>query len=243
MTQRVKLEVCVDSVESALAAVAGGAARLELCSTLEIGGTTPSAGLIKLVRAKIALPLHVLIRPRGGGFCYSQYELSVMERDIAMAKAQGADGIVCGALQANGRVDMAAMRRIIELARPLRFTFHRAFDVAIDPYLALEDIIALGANYLLTSGQQEKVSDGLPLLVKLVKQAAKRIEIMPGGGISEDNVHAVAEATGVSYVHASARSFCEDNSEARMLWSETGYRQAHCSTARVAEIIKAANTH
>ena len=187
MKAQVQLEVCVDSLESALAAEAGGASRLELCDCLLVGGTTPSAGLLEVVRSRVQIPIHVLIRPRAGDFCYTEADLLVMEKDIALAKSLGADGIVCGVLHPDGTVNKPVMGHLVGLARPLHFTFHRAFDMAIDAHQALEAIISLGIDYLLTSGQEATAHHGQPLLAELVRQAAGRISIMPGGGITEEN--------------------------------------------------------
>jgi copper homeostasis protein len=195
---KVKLEVCVDSVESAIAAQAGGAARVELCDNLFEGGTTPSAGMIAVARRNISIGLHVIIRPRGGDFLFSLPEFEIMKHDIAVAKQLGADGVVIGILERNGTVDVGRTGELIMLARPLRVTFHRAFDMTRDPHAALETLISLGVERVLTSGQQATVPEGIALIADLVRQAGERIIVMPGGGITLENVATVA-------VHSSAR--------------------------------------
>ena len=144
--QTITLEICVDSVEGALAAEAGGAQRVELCDNLLEGGTTPSAGMIALTRQQIHIGLQVIIRPRGGDFCYSDLEFAVMQYDVNQAKQLGADGVVIGLLNPDGTVDKARTAALIDLARPLNVTFHRAFDMAVDPHQALEELIDLGVG-------------------------------------------------------------------------------------------------
>ncbi|MEO8226642.1 MAG: copper homeostasis protein CutC [Gemmatimonadota bacterium] len=196
-------EACVDSVESALAAVAGGAGRLELCDDLVEGGTTPSAGMIDLCRERVLVPLFVLIRPRGGDFVYSADEREVMLRDILLCQEARVDGVVVGALRPDGTVDADAMRPLVEAAHPMEVTFHRAFDSCRDPRVALETLIELGVDRVLTSGQAPSALEGAAMLAQLVEQAAGRIEIMAGGGVNETNVSQIIEATGVGEVHAS----------------------------------------
>lgn len=199
------LEICVDSLDSALAAQAGGADRIELCSALSEGGLTPSLGLLETVREHLVIPIQVMIRPRGGDFCYSDLEFRAMRRDIELAKAAGADGVVFGLLQPDGRVDIERTRALLEAARPMSITFHRAFDLTSDPFIALETLIGLGVDRLLTSGQAATAYEGLDLIARLVTRADQRIKIMPGGGV-EAHVGEIIEASGVSEVHCSARS-------------------------------------
>ena len=205
MSEPVILEICADSVESALAAQSGGANRVELCSNLLEGGVTPSAGLISTVRRKLAIDLCVMIRPRGGDFCYSAEEFEAMEKDVLMAKQIGANGIVFGILQEDGDVDIERTRCLVEIARPLKTTFHRAFDMSRELSKSLEDIIKTGSDRVLTSGGEQKVEDGIRTIAKLVKGADRRISVIVGGGITQSNVHHIIEATGVREIHASVR--------------------------------------
>ena len=199
------LEICAGSVESAIAARDGGAKRIELCAALEVGGVTPSAGLIAEARKIEGLTLNVIIRPRGGDFLYNEYETACMEQDIRTCKELGADGVVIGALTANGEIDTAICKRLIAAADGMSVTFHRAFDMCRDPRKALEELISLGCDRVLTSGQAATAEAGAPLLKELVKQAAGRIIIMPGCGVSSANAAAIIRATGATEIHASAR--------------------------------------
>ncbi|HET9837726.1 MAG TPA: copper homeostasis protein CutC [Candidatus Angelobacter sp.] len=196
------LEICLDSVESAVNAERGGADRVELCAGLPEGGTTPSAGMIAAVRKHIKIGLQVMIRPRGGDFCYSADEFSIMQRDILIAKQLNASGVVFGILDLEGRIDKARMQQLIELARPLKVTCHRAFDMADDLPQALQDLIELRVDRVLTSGGQKSAIDAMPTLKQLVQKATDRIQVMACGEISITNVKAVVNYTGVAEVHA-----------------------------------------
>ena len=188
-------EICVDSIDGVAAAKTAGADRVELCADLLEGGITPSRGMIRRARTIPGIRLHVIIRPRGGDFLFDDDEFAVMEADIDTAKAEGVDGVVIGLLAANATIDIERTRRLIERARPMAVTFHRAFDMTADPFAALETLIELGVGRVLTSGQEATVLEGLPLLAELVRRAGDRIIIMPGGGITARNVERiVAEA-------------------------------------------------
>jgi copper homeostasis protein len=203
---QIAVEIVVDSVASAVAAERGGAARIELCTSLIEGGVTPSAGLIEVTRAAVSLGVYVMIRPRAGDFCYCKDEFEIMRHDILMAQRLGANGIALGILDANGDVDITRTRALVDLARPLEVTFHRAFDMAADLPQALEDVCATGADRLLTSGGEPTALQGAEAIAKLVKQAAGRLAIMPGSGIKPENARALVEKTGVLEIHAGLRT-------------------------------------
>lgn len=199
------LEVCVDTIESVYQAQEAGAQRLELCSALAMGGLTPSVGLIKQSQHASSLLQHVLIRPRAGDFCYSPREFTNMIYDIEAVKDLGVHGVVVGALNPNRTINIKALKTIIAAARPLSITFHRAFDLVKDPFQALEQLIDLGIDRILTSGQADTAAKGQEMLCKLYNQANKKIIIMPGAGISEDNVFSLVKSTGVDEIHASGK--------------------------------------
>ncbi|RDI97113.1 copper homeostasis protein CutC [Dyella solisilvae] len=199
------LEVAANSLASALAAQAGGAGRVELCTALELGGLTPSHGEIALVRERVRLPLYVLIRPRAGDFLYSEQELETMHRDIEACAAFGCDGVVLGVLDAQGNVDRRHGRALVDAAGGMGVTFHRAFDLAPDPLSALDDVMALGVERLLTSGGQRTAMGGAAQIRSLIERAAGRMTVMPGSGIHSDDIAALARQTGAHEFHASAK--------------------------------------
>jgi copper homeostasis protein len=206
MNHKIRVEVCVDSVASAVAAERGGAARVELCSGLIEGGVTPSTGFIEAVRATVSLPLHVMIRPRGGDFCYEEHEFEIMQRDIALAKKQGVEGVVFGILDAEGNVDVQRTRQLVDLAQPLAVTFHRAFDMSADLFRSLEDVCATGADRVLTSGGEQTSLQGIDAIAQLVSKAQGRILVMPGSGIKPGNARGFVERTEAKEIHVGLRS-------------------------------------
>lgn len=199
------IEVCANSAASCVTAEQGGAARVELCSGIPEGGTTPSYGEMVTARRAIGIQMNVIIRPRGGDFLYTPAEMQAMLLDIEAAKAAGADGVVFGCLRADGTIDIERNRQLKEAAGTLSTTFHRAFDVCRDPFTALEEIIALGFDRILTSGQEASAPQGAALIAELVRRANGRIIIMPGCGVNEHNVAELARTTGAQEFHMSAR--------------------------------------
>ena len=195
------VEACVDSVASSLAAERGGAMRLELCDALFDGGTTPSAGMIAACKAAVSIPVFVMIRPRGGGFVYSDTERDVMRRDVIAARELGADGIVIGGLLSDGTVDLALVRPLVEVAEELPVTFHRAFDLTPDLEQALESLVDAGVQRILTSGGAPTAADGATTLADLVRQADSRLVVMAGGGVREENVRRLVSVSRVREVH------------------------------------------
>lgn len=208
-TNEIAVEICVDSLESAIAAERGGAKRVELCSDLLEGGITPSAGLIATARKKISIGLHVMIRPRGSDFFYSDDEFDVMRRDVLMAKQLGADGVVFGILDLEANVDIQRTRALVDLARPLQTTYHRAFDMSSDLSRALEQVVEAGADRILTSGGAQTAIEGSAVLRSLVERANGRVIIMAGGGIDDQNVQVLLEKTGVREIHAGLKTIVE----------------------------------
>jgi copper homeostasis protein len=200
------LEICVESVDHAVAAARGGAHRIELCSDLSSGGITPSAGLMQTARRHVHVPVHVLVRPRAGDFCYSDYEFEIMRDDILAAKRHGMDGVVLGILHESARVDIERTRTLVELARPLPVTFHRAFDVSGNLELSLEAVIQTGASRILTSGGQPRATDGLSTLAQLVQGTKGRILLMPCGDINSNNIVHIVKTTLAREFHTSAGS-------------------------------------
>ena len=199
------VEVCCFSIESCIAAELGGAKRIELCASIYEGGTTPSAGLIKLAKQKTSIEIHAMIRPRGGDFCYSEDEILVMQEDIRIAKVLGCDGIVLGILQKDGKVNVAQTKVMVDLAKPMPVTFHRAIDMTSDYEEALENIIQAGCHRILTSGQRNTAMEGIEAIKNLVKQAKGRIEIMAGSGVNAQNTCSLIH-TGVDALHLTGKT-------------------------------------
>ncbi|MGH3391854.1 MAG: copper homeostasis protein CutC [Actinomadura sp.] len=200
-------EICIDSVEGAVAAERAGAHRVELCAALFDGGITPSLGMIRAALAAVSsIRVHVIIRPRGGDFIFDAHEVAAMEHDVALAREAGAHGIVIGALTPEGEIDRPVTERLLAAADGLPVTFHRAFDMVADPFAALETLVELGVDRVLTSGQDVTVLEGAPLIADLVRRAGDRIVVMPGGGVTARNVARVVAATGVQEIHFAALS-------------------------------------
>ena len=208
-----KLEIIGFNIESCIAAQNAGADRIELCDGPGEGGTTPSYGFIKTARKVLDIDLYVMIRPRGGDFLYSDEEFEIMKTDVAVCKEIGCDGIVFGILTTEGKVDKKRCKEIIELAYPLEATFHRAFDRVADPFEALEDVIELGFERILTSGLKPKAEEGRQTIFELISKADDRIIIMPGSGITSENIISIAESTGARELHSSASFFEESKME------------------------------
>ncbi len=200
-----KLEVIGFTIESCLIAQAAGAHRIELCDNPSEGGTTPSYGFIKAAREKLTIELYPIIRPRGGDFLYSEAEFEIMKADVQLCKDLDCNGVVIGILLPNGTVDKERCKQLVDIAYPMGVSFHRAFDRTADPFKALEDIISIGCERILTSGQKPSVNEGMQLLVDLVQQANKRIIIMPGSGVRAENIVALANQTNALEFHTSAR--------------------------------------
>jgi copper homeostasis protein len=200
-----RLEICAGSVQSALMAQTGGADRIELCQNLEQGGITPSFGTIQLVVGQLVIPVFVLIRPRPGHFCYDNEEQAIMLADIRQCRALGCAGVVLGALDTAGYPDVACCQRLLEAAGPMQVTFHRAFDACSNQVQALETIISLGCQRVLTSGGQPTASAGEQQLAALVRQAAGRISVMPGAGVTPATIERLMQQTGAHEFHASAK--------------------------------------
>lgn len=201
-----QFEICTNSVESCMAAQAGGANRVELCAGIPEGGTTPSYGEMVVAREGLTrTKLHVIIRPRGGDFLYSAIEVRTMLKDIEIARQIGVNGVVFGCLTADGEINMLVMQELMRASAGLSVTFHRAFDVCRDGRKGLEQIIELGCNRILTSGQQPHAEAGIPFIKELQQQAAGRVILLAGCGVNEENIHRIASETGISEFHFSAR--------------------------------------
>jgi copper homeostasis protein len=204
-TRKMIFELCAETIDACLAAKEGGADRLELCSGLSEGGVTPSHGLIRAAIERSGLPVHVLIRPRGGDFFYSEAEVAVMREDILHSQRLGAAGVVLGLLRPDRTVDIEATRALVQLAHPMKVTFHRAFDATLFLPQALEDVITTGADRVLTSGGQKDVVAGATALSALVLQANHRIDVAVGGGLRLQNAASLAQRTGATHFHGSLR--------------------------------------
>lgn len=205
-----KLEICTNSYKSAKNAQEAGAHRIELCQELSVGGITPSYGLLKQVIDTLSIPVFVLIRPRSGNFDYTEEEFDIMKQDIQLCKNLGCAGIVSGVLNKDNTIDIERTKELVELSRPLQFTFHRAFDCVKNPFEALEQLIPLGVERVLTSGFETSAEKGLNHLKQLQEQANGRITILAGSGITFENAKLFKEA-GFKEIHASASSTIESD--------------------------------
>ena len=246
MNRRVQVEICVGDVESAIAAEAGGADRVELCDNLAVGGTTPSAGTIAEACRRLRIPVHVLIRPRAGDFVYSEPELAVMRHDIEVAKALGAAGVVLGVLTREAAIDRDQTAALVALARPLRVTFHKAFDQTREPLEALDTLIDLGVDRVLTSGGRPTALEGIETSPSLVDRAGDRIAVMAGGRLDTDNLETVIRQSRVREVHlgsaasrtieSSMRTSPRDGSETS--WNRRSAVPDHVSSKRSSRVVR-----
>jgi copper homeostasis protein len=211
------IEACVDTLASALNAERGGADRIELCDNLADAGTTPSHGTLRLALERLAIPVFPIIRPRGGGFVYDEHDVDVMRADLRHARELGVRGAVIGAITTDGEVDATLVATLRDDASGMQLTFHRAFDVCRDPHAALEALVELGVDRVLTSGQANTAWDGRALIAELVTQAAGRIEIMAGGGVDERNAAVLVRTTGVTELHVRGTRLQHDQGSARLI--------------------------
>jgi len=245
---RKAFEICVDSPEGLIAARDGQADRVELCDNLFVGGTTPSIGTIKMARRVGGIKLHVIIRPRGGDFLYSDVEFETMRIDVEAARTSRVDGIVIGLLTSDGKIDKGRTSELATLARPMSVTFHRAFDVCRDPFSALEDLIEIGVDRVLTSGQDADAISGSETIKKLVEAAGDRIVVMAGGGIDATNVAELVASTAAKELHFTAfeelASEMEYRNEAVAMGSDdvpSEYLRRVTTAEKVRSVIEAAN--
>ena len=219
------VEICLEDIESAIAAQCGGADRIELCDNLTVGGTTPSLGMIQQVRQQLQIDLQVLVRPRGGDFCYTDLEFGVMKADVEAAKSAGADGIVTGILNSDGTIDVQRTQELVRLALPIPVTFHRAFDHTPNPLSALETLAGYGISRILSSGQASSAYEGLSLLSQLQKTARGRISIMAGGGVNSWNAPQIVRQARISEIHTG--SSCMQLLPGKMSTQHTGVTIDH----------------
>ena len=235
------LEICVDSVESAIAAQEGGADRIEFCGHLIIGGTTPSPAFYEETIKVVKLPMNVMIRPRFGDFCYTEHEVDIMEREIRIYKDLGANGVVFGVLTPEGLLNVPVMERLRKAAGDMECTLHRAIDVSLDPLRTMEDAISVGMNTILTSGQKESCVDGALVLKELYEKASGRIDIMAGAGLVPEKIPELFAKTGITSYHMSGAVHCDSKMKHRKddvhmgLPGMSEFDQSICSAEVVAE--------
>ncbi len=206
MSGPVLMEISVESLERAAAAERGGASRIELCGSLDVGGVTPAVELMRAVRARVKVPIFAMVRPRGGDFVYSVSEFEEMKRSIEVVRAEGMDGVVLGLLRGDRSVDVQRTAELVRLAAPLPVTFHRAIDESTEIFTALEDVIASGVARVLTSGGAAKAPDAKERIAELVRRSNSRVIVVPGSGITVENVAKIASATGAKELHAGLSS-------------------------------------
>jgi copper homeostasis protein len=236
------VEACVDGIRSAQAAVTGGASRMELCVDRGSGGLTPSSGMIESIRSITALPLAILIRPRAGDFLYDSAEYALMRRDVMNCRELGAEAVVLGIAKADGTIDLSRTAELTALARPMDVVFHRAFDLTPNVHEALDQLIELGIDRVLTSGAASTAQEGIPVIGRLVDQAAGRITILAGGGIRPANAREIVERTGVTEIHLSGSSSVESSMHFRrdgVVLGETGYGWSETDAAKIAGVAEA----
>jgi len=238
-------EICANSVKSCLAAQEGGAHRVELCTAIPEGGTTPSFGEVAIAREMLQIKLNVIVRPRSGDFLYSPLEIRSMLKDIEMCKKLNVNGVVFGVLNSTGNINISAMNELMAASKGMSVTFHRAFDMCRDPHTTLEEIINLGCDRILTSGQQPTAEEGIPLLKKLNEQAQNRVIVLAGSGVNETNIQKIASETGISEFHFSAREKQESQMAYRNPFVSMGgtvhineYENAYTSARKVNDTIK-----
>ena len=227
------LEICANSYQSAINAQKAGADRIEICSELSVGGITPSYGLLKKISKEITIPIHVLIRPRSGDFYYSEDELEIIKQDIKLCKELGFNGIISGVLNKDNSININATKELVELSKPLTFTFHRAFDCVSNPKQSLEDLIEIGVDRILTSGLKQKAEHGIETLKELHQLAKNKVIIIPGSGINATNIHLFKE-NGFKEIHTSASKIT--SKEARDFFGNTPQTVSDIETIK--EILK-----
>ena len=236
------IEIATADFATTKSAVEGGADRIELCAALTDGGTTPSQGMIKRCRNAFEVALFPIIRPRAGDFLYDEEEFDIMLKDVLLCKQTGCDGVVIGMLKKNGEIDLSRTARLVEAAYPLEVSFHRAFDRCRDPFVALEELISIGCQRILTSGQQPAAPNGVELIGQLVTAADDRIVIMPGSGVRKENIRILAEKTGAREFHSSLRGKKESGMEFKhpaFASSEESYTNPYIDPEEVRALLRA----
>ncbi|HEY1113770.1 MAG TPA: copper homeostasis protein CutC [Chitinophagaceae bacterium] len=245
MNDAYKLEVIAFTLESCRTIQSSGAHRIELCDNAAEGGTTASYGMIRAARELVTIDLFPIIRPRGGDFLYSDEEFAIMKQDVTLCRQLGCDGVVVGLLTRNGRIDIKRTAQLVEMAYPLEVTFHRAFDHCADPFEALDQLVQIGCQRILTSGQHPTAPEGAGLLARLVKAADDRIIVMPGSGVRVNNIKALADETGAREFHSSLRSRAKTNMEfIHPAFPDAGESYSHPTVTGddIKELLKALNS-